>query len=235
MGRRIKRTLPAGQVETYRYDLAGNLVSKTDFNGYTTSYQYDSMNRLVAKIPDPRRGEQPVTFAYNELGLRTNMLDASGVTQYRYDVRGRLEQKLKTWTAVGLTVALNYTYDACGTLITQTGDTPNNYLYCGEQFDSDLGLYFLRARYLNPDTSRFWRMDSHEGFVSDPASLHKYLFAHANPVVFVDPSGQFSLGELMYAPIKISTIAGVGKGQQNVRNVRRALQRNKIAIIYLAR
>ena len=96
MGRRIKRTLPGGQVETYQYDLAGNLVGKTDFNGYTTTYQYDLMNRLVARIPDPRRGEPAVTFAYNELGLRTNMLGSSGTTEYRYDVRGRLIQKLKT-------------------------------------------------------------------------------------------------------------------------------------------
>jgi YD repeat-containing protein len=125
MGRRIKRTLPGGQVETYQYDLAGNLVSKTDFNGYTTTYQYDAMNRLMAKIPDPRRCEPAVTFAYNELGLRTNMLDASGTTEYRYDVRGRLIQKIKTWAAVGLTVALNYTHDACGNLTGIQSSSPN--------------------------------------------------------------------------------------------------------------
>jgi hypothetical protein len=42
-----------------------------------------------------------------------------------------------------------YAYDAFGNLIGSSGSsTPNNYLYCGEQYDSDLGFYQLRARYI---------------------------------------------------------------------------------------
>jgi len=44
-------------------------------------------------------------------------------------------------------------------------------LLSGEEFDSDLGLYNLRARYHNPATGRFWTRDSFEGFSSDPRSL----------------------------------------------------------------
>jgi len=91
-----------------------------------------------------------------------------------------------------------YFYDAYGRLlnIASTGDgTPNTYLFTGEQFDADLGMYYLRARYLNPETGRFHTMDSFEGRFSDPQTLHKYLYAHANPVMFVDPSGNFSLLE----------------------------------------
>lgn len=43
--------------------------------------------------------------------------------------------------------------------------------------------------YLNPNTGRFWTMDSYEGSQSDPPSLHKYLYCHANPVNGIDPSG----------------------------------------------
>ena len=35
-------------------------------------------------------------------------------------------------------------------------------------------------------------MDSFEGFQTEPMSLHEYLYAHANPVTFVDPSGNAS-------------------------------------------
>jgi uncharacterized protein RhaS with RHS repeats len=45
-----------------------------------------------------------------------------------------------------------YDYDAFGNKINSTGTTPNNYLYRGEQFDSDLSMYYLRARYYNPLT-----------------------------------------------------------------------------------
>jgi hypothetical protein len=46
------------------------------------------------------------------------------------------------------------------------------------------------ACYLNPNTGRFWTMDSYAGNNQDPLSLHKYLYAHANPVNLTDPSGK---------------------------------------------
>jgi RHS repeat-associated protein len=92
-----------------------------------------------------------------------------------------------------------YDYDAFGTLIAQAGSTPNSYLYCGEQFDGDLKLYYMRARYADPDRGRFWTQDSFEGLCSDPASLHKYTFCHNNPVNMSDPSGNSPLAETQIA------------------------------------
>src|SRR5262249_47320484 len=80
-------------------------------------------------------------------------------------------------------------YDAFGNLIGRTGDTLNNYLFTGEQYDPDLKLYYLRARYHNPETGRFWTMDEFEGRSNDPSSLHKYTYCENNPVTYADPSG----------------------------------------------
>jgi RHS repeat-associated protein len=85
-----------------------------------------------------------------------------------------------------------YDYDAWGVQVAQTGSTINPYRYAGEEWDADLGLYYLRARYFLPKTGRFLSMDTYEGNTSDPASLHKYLYCHANPVNWVDPSGHYS-------------------------------------------
>ncbi|PYX53691.1 MAG: hypothetical protein DMG76_24605 [Acidobacteria bacterium] len=84
---------------------------------------------------------------------------------------------------------VTYDYDAFGNLIRSTGSTPNNYLFAGEQFDPDLGLYYNRARYLNVSTGRFWSADTFEGESNDPLSLHKYLYVAGDPVNGVDPSG----------------------------------------------
>jgi len=62
--------------------------------------------------------------------------------------------------------------------------------YRGEQYDSDLGLYYLRARYYNPATGRFMSRDPLDGSAKDPASLHKYLYADGDPVNGWDPTGR---------------------------------------------
>ena len=92
---------------------------------------------------------------------------------------------------------VTYDYDAFGILLHSTGTTPNNYLYSGEQFDPDLGLYYNRARYLNISTGRFWNMDAFEGDSGSPESLHKYLYAAADPINSQDPTGND--GELVSA------------------------------------
>jgi RHS repeat-associated protein len=69
--------------------------------------------------------------------------------------------------------------------------------YRGEQYDSDLGLYYLRARYYNPQTGRFLSRDPEDGKAVDPASLHKYLYAGGNPVNRIDPSGKDDFLEYM--------------------------------------
>jgi hypothetical protein len=43
--------------------------------------------------------------------------------------------------------------------------------------------------YLNPNTGRFWTMDTNEGNHEDPLSLHKYLYGQGDPVDGRDPSG----------------------------------------------
>ncbi len=74
--------------------------------------------------------------------------------------------------------------------------------YSGEQYDSDLGLYYLRARYYNPATGRFLSHDPEDGNANDPASLHKYLYANGDPVNGFDPRGRMDLYD--YASIALA-------------------------------
>jgi RHS repeat-associated protein len=103
-----------------------------------------------------------------------------------------------------LEVGVTYDYDAFGNLIHSTGTTYNNYLFAGEQFDSDLNLYYNRARYLNVSTGRFWTLDTFEGRSQDPLSLHKYLYAGANPVNRIDRSGKDFIDSLAAISISVT-------------------------------
>jgi RHS repeat-associated protein len=63
-------------------------------------------------------------------------------------------------------------------------------IYRAEQYDADLGLYYLRARYYNPATGRFLSRDPEDGKPIDPKTLHKYLYAGGDPVNRIDPRGR---------------------------------------------
>lgn len=119
LGRRTRRTLPLGMFEAMIYDAAGNLASKTDFNGKTTMYVYDSMSRLTTKTPDASFSAPAVSFTYTQSGQRSSMTDASGTTNYFYDLRDRLTRKT---APVG---TLTYTYDGAGNLTSITSSNTN--------------------------------------------------------------------------------------------------------------
>jgi len=76
--------------------------------------------------------------------------------------------------------------------------------YRGEQFDSDLGLYYLRARYYNPASGRFLSRDPEDHSPFNPNELHKYLYANGDPVNRMDPRGRGTI-ESLFTITVIST------------------------------
>jgi RHS repeat-associated protein len=141
-------------------------------------------------------GVSPVSsifYTYDGLGSVRSITDTTGDIKesYDYDAYGTLIGLAKRNTTTGLLESSN--------LSSTIPDLQSDYLYTGEQFDSDLGMYFLRARYLNTNTGRFHSQDTYEGDKGGPLSLHKYLYANGNPAMMVDPSGRFSLSEVTTA------------------------------------
>ncbi|HEY2472894.1 MAG TPA: RHS repeat-associated core domain-containing protein [Terracidiphilus sp.] len=62
------------------------------------------------------------------------------------------------------------------------------------------------ARYYNPLTGRFMSRDPEDGKITVPGSLHKYLYAGAEPVDWMDPTGRDDSSEdaelELHAPAK---------------------------------
>ncbi len=80
-------------------------------------------------------------------------------------------------------------------MLQSTGNTQNNYLYRGEQIDSNLGMQYLRARYYNQNQGRFASVDPFEGILEQPITRHRYIYGNDNPITYTDPSGAFSIAE----------------------------------------
>jgi len=117
---------------------------------------------------------------------------------YHYD--GQLSTRQLTDASGNVTDT--YTYDAFGLLINRSGATENNYMYTGEQYDPNVGFYYLRARYYNQANGRFLTQDTWPGNVFEPMSLHKYLYCEGNPVNRWDPSGKVS----GYSPTAVQAV-----------------------------
>jgi RHS repeat-associated protein len=177
-----------GGAVTVIYDGDGNRVAKT-VSGVTTRYLVDDLNptghpQVVEELAD---GAVKRAYSYGRQRISQNLLVNSAWTPSFYGYDGGGTVRLLT-DATG-TVTDTYDYDAWGNAVNTTGSTPNSCLYRGEQYDSDLKLYYLRARYLNPLTGRFLTRDPAPGTVSVPQTLHKYLYVGGNPVRFIDPTG----------------------------------------------
>jgi RHS repeat-associated protein len=204
-----------GKSITMVYDAFGNRVSKT-VNGVTTKYLVeDDVNPtgLPQVLEEVQNGAAVRTYTYglqriSESQFIDNVWTASF---YGYDGGGNVRQLINSTG----TVTDEYEYDAYGNSFTKSGTTPNNYLYRGEQYDADLGLYYLRARYYNPSTGRFMGRDPFAGKRSVPATLHKYLYTGGDPVNWIDPRGSDEEGyalRLQAAQFGTRFIATIGCG-----------------------
>ena len=176
---------------TLAYDGDGNRVSKT-VGTNVTHYLVDDLNPTgyPQVVDELLNGSVTRSYAYGLQRISEYQYDTSASAWkpsfYLYDGFGSVRQLTNT----SGTITDTYEYDAFGNLLTPMGPTPNEMLYRGEQYDSDLGLYYLRARYYNPLTGRFMSRDPEGGTLADPKSLHKYLYANGDPVNGWDPRGR---------------------------------------------
>jgi RHS repeat-associated protein len=175
-------------VETYEYDYLGNRTAKTS-NGIRTEYTTD-LSTGYSQVIKATKGSKSVYYTRGfELISRQ---EGSAASYYIYD--GGLSVRALTNEAGTVTDTL--VFNAFGNETAKTGSTDNSYGFQGEEKD-ETGLYYLRARYMDPSTGTFTSMDTYGGSLSDPMSLHKYMFANSNPVMYSDPSGHATLTEQM--------------------------------------
>ena len=180
-----------GNVKVYSYDNKNRLIrvtvngNVTDEYTYTdngevlthnnTSYTYDEWNRLVNFTDENGNATAQIIYGHKPLARKMNGQWYYYIYNVHGDVIGKIDQNGD--------VKNSYSYDAWGKVRSKTETVENPIRYCGEYFDEETGLYYLRARYYDPTVGRF--------ISEDPAEdgLNWYVYCGNNPVMFVDPSG----------------------------------------------
>ena len=193
------------QTIRYSYDSNGIRTSKT-VNDVTTQYLVDSNQPYAQVLQEREEGEVTVSYTYGSDLISQTRQDKT--TTYHYDGLGSarfLSDESGMFTD-------SYDYEAFGKLLSKEGNTTNHYKFTGEQLDEETQNYYLRARYYAPTTGRFTQMDSYMGSSADPISLHKYLYANANPTMYTDPTGHFGMMDSMMAMSIANTLRNVQAG-----------------------
>ncbi len=197
------RLLTGSTGATIVYDGDGNRVSETAA-GITTKYLVDDLTptHYGQAAEETVNGAVTAQFTYGLMRISQNR--AGAVSYYGYDPSGSVRELLNASGAV----TDEYSYDAFGNTVAQTGSTANEFLYRGEQFDAGLAVYYLRARYYVPRTERFLTEDKYEGedlaacdcparrdWAARTSGSGLFWYAEADPINSVDPSGNDSLLE----------------------------------------
>ncbi len=179
LGRRVGSQGPAGE---RRYVVGPTVASPLESPYLVTSedgsviagYVYVGEQPLMRFGPDG-----PVYYLADPLGSVIALADGAGglAARFAYDGFGNLRE------STGLAVA-------------PPAGVEGDFRFHGAWLEHTTGLYHFRARDYDPRVGRFITPEPAEPDPHTPESFDPYTFANANPYLFHDPTGLFSMAEL---------------------------------------
>jgi len=188
-----------GDYWTYTYDSSERMVEVQKNNVSQSQFAYDAFGRRIRVVEDGSAvdyvyaGDQPV----EESG---DMLYASYVYGNGQIIVKFRSGRLKWAYHEDLLGSVRVTTDSTGWPVFQSGYEPfgepygasgsSRFTYTGQVQDSSSGLFYLRARYYDPDIGRFASMDPLPGSISSPQTLNGYSYCGNDPINNIDPTGK---------------------------------------------
>lgn len=211
---RLVTASKTGLAAIYSYDPLGRRQKKSGTGVTTTVFlqdgedeiaEYDGSGNVVRRfVPGPAIND-PIA-----------MVPASGTVEVFYgDHHGSVTAMSD---ASGNLLEGPFTYDACGNMSGATTGEP--FRYTGQYLDVETGLYYDRARYFGPDSTRGCRFLQPDA-VGYTADLNLYTYGSNDPVNKTDPTGMDDASAVLYyagvgqSPTYYSTPAGEEEGAES--------------------
>ncbi len=185
---KVVKGTKSGQTWTYTtqgeywYGPNGMMVKSLQ-GGTTTYYVYRGHDPLMEKT-----GSTSTYYGYVNGRMFAKVV---GTTTYYY-IRDALGSTRQVWqhgqTSATFSVS---TYKPFGTPVSPS-DT-EKFEYAGEMIvpaaGTSPGLYYIGARWMDPELGRWLSLDPELGRLSSPQTMNRYVYCGNNPLRFVDPTG----------------------------------------------
>lgn len=216
-----KTDITNGEQTIYTHNLLHQLVMIEKFNGSgiqssTTIYTYNPLGKRTSKSVDGvvtkyvwnQRSELVAEFDGNDAIVATYLYGHEPQTllsmerdgnQFVYH-RDYLGSVIQITDSDG-TIVNNYQYDSFGRIVSKTEGVPNLFLWAGAQFDEESGLYYMKARYYDPESGRFLEEDP---LYVIGSGLNLYSYVKNNPLNIIDPDGLFLIGGAAGAAVNVA-------------------------------
>lgn len=179
-----------GDEISYFYNKDGYRTKKI-VNGTETDYYLEN-SRIIWE----KRDNDIIWYLYNANGEVIGF-EVNG-TDYYYIIDA-LNSVIGITDHTGEMIA-EYVYDSWGNIMDIKGNKEiaqlNAMRYRGYYYDNETGLYYLQARYYNPELRRFISMDDVENLLDSLENINDfnlYQYAASNPIKNYDPSGEFAI------------------------------------------
>ena len=181
-----------------------------EIKSHAIKYTYDAEGKLTkVTYPTKKDGVRSLSYHYTSDGwlslIKADVYKGSDVKEatvrtYAYDSYGKVTEikDYRNLLSDG-DKAVKKTYEDFGETQSVGANTAKNETcYTGGRYDETTGLYYLNARYYNPEDGRFLTEDTYRGETNEPDTQHLYVYCADNPVNYVDPSGHKSMACIYY-------------------------------------
>ena len=229
-----KTEIASGDYTVYEFDHRNRMVSATKFSSggiilSESSFSYDVFDRMIARTVDadgagPQAAETSYTV-YDGQNVWADFDDAGNVVA-RYLFGQSDDENVARWrpgqgTVWYLTDSLgsvrdlvdaagsvvdHIEYDSFGNTLSESNPLAGDrFKFAGREWIAAASLYYYRARFYDPGTSRFISQDP-IGFAGGDVNLQRYVGNH--PLTSTDPSGRSEM--VLYTQILQNDLAVAG-------------------------
>ena len=185
----------------YDYDSSGNRIKKVRYNGSGTAletikYYYDDSGKLIYQKVDSyislTTHNESLTFMYDELNQLYGFIYNN---EKYYYIKNIFNTILGIVDSTG-NVVVQYNYDAWGNILSVEDNSTdligsiNPFRYKGYYYDSDIEMYYCKARYYVPLWKRWLTPDNPKYLDGkDINNLNLFAYCGNDPINKYDPSG----------------------------------------------